>query len=166
LFADRFTGYRVVFLLETFLLLAALLYLEPLVRLWGVMRPYVYAVFPHVAPYFPHVAVLGIVLSGVGQFYKPDTGFTSLIMFGEQFEPSASAYLQRTPHAVDRGSGYDGQFYAQIALDPLLRSVRRFVLRRPDRRQCLGDESAIDRRCWPAAEHRECGWSDQTAWEL
>ena len=86
------------------------------------MRPYVYAVFPRVAPYFPHVAVLGIVLSGVGQFYKPDTGFTSLIMFGEQFETSASAYLQRTPHAVDRGSGYDGQFYAQIALDPLLRS--------------------------------------------
>jgi hypothetical protein len=122
LLADTFTGYRVVFLLETFLLLAALLYLEPLVRLWGVMRPYVYAVFPRVAPYFPHVAVLGIVLSGVGQFYKPDTGFTSLIMFGEQFESSASAYLQRTPHAVDRGSGYDGQFYAQIALDPLLRS--------------------------------------------
>lgn len=39
LLADRFTVYRVVFLLETFLLLAALLYLEPLVRLWGVMRP-------------------------------------------------------------------------------------------------------------------------------
>jgi hypothetical protein len=122
LLADRVSGYRVVFLLETFLLLTALLYLEPLTRLWGMMRSHVYAVLPRVAPYFPHAAVLALVLWSVGQFYQPDTGFTSLIIFGDQFESSASAHLQRTPHAVDRGSGYDGQFYAQIALDPLLRS--------------------------------------------
>ena len=122
LLSDTLSGYRVVFLLETFFLLTALLYLEPLVRLWGMLRPYVYAIFPRVAPYFPHAAVLSIVLWGVGQFYQPDTGFTSLIKFGEQFENSASPLLRRTPHAVDRGSGYDGQFYAQIALDPLLRS--------------------------------------------
>ena len=122
LLADTLSGYRVVFLLETFLLLTALLYLEPLTRLWGMGRSHVYAVLPRVAPYFPHAAVLSLVLWSVGQFYQPDTGFTSLIMFGDQFESSASPHLQRTPHAVDRGSGYDGQFYAQIALDPLLRS--------------------------------------------
>ena len=69
----------------------------------------------------------GPVLWSVGQFYSPDTGFTSLIRFGEEFEQSEVPALRRVPHAVEAGSGYDGQFYAQLALDPLLRTRPTFV---------------------------------------
>jgi len=47
-------------------------------------------------------------------------GFTDLIYFGEFFSENAISKLQETPHKIKEGFGYDGQFYAQIALDPLL----------------------------------------------
>ncbi len=55
--------------------------------------------------------------------FSPQTGFTSLIRFGETWEPRRHVLLQSVPIAtVSHSNGYDGQFYAQIALDPLLRS--------------------------------------------
>jgi hypothetical protein len=54
--------------------------------------------------------------------FSPQTGFTSLIRFGESWQERRLSALQPLPVAtVFDSSGYDGQFYAQIALDPLLR---------------------------------------------
>jgi hypothetical protein len=55
--------------------------------------------------------------------FSPQTGFTSLIRFGETWQEHRLSALQALPVATaPDSSGYDGQFYAQIALDPLLRS--------------------------------------------
>ncbi len=54
--------------------------------------------------------------------FSPRTGFTGLIRFGETWQHRRHSALQALPLAtVPQSSGYDGQFYAQIALDPLLR---------------------------------------------
>jgi hypothetical protein len=54
--------------------------------------------------------------------FSPQTGFTSLIRFGETWETRRHPALEGLPIAtVPASNGYDGQFYAQIALDPLLR---------------------------------------------
>ena len=57
-------------------------------------------------------------LTGVAGFYKRGYGFTSLIEFGDQFGTRGIAGLHCfvEPHS----SGYDGQFYAKLSLDPLL----------------------------------------------
>jgi len=56
--------------------------------------------------------------------FSPQTGFTSLIRFGETWQDRRHSYLHDLPIAtVPRSNGYDGQFYAQIALDPLLRDA-------------------------------------------
>ena len=55
--------------------------------------------------------------------FSPNTGFTSLIRFGESWQGRRLSGLQSLPLAtVAASNGYDGQFYAQLALDPLLRS--------------------------------------------
>lgn len=48
-------------------------------------------------------------------------GFTTLIRFGEEFKPRWLTALHDIEPPTEAGSGYDGQFYAQFALDPLLR---------------------------------------------
>jgi hypothetical protein len=56
--------------------------------------------------------------------FSPHTGFTSLIRFGETWQNRRHNALQNLPIAtVPESNGYDGQFYAQIALDPLLRNA-------------------------------------------
>lgn len=56
--------------------------------------------------------------------FDPVSGFTVLIRFGEQFQHRALAAVQGLPVAVfPNSAGYDGQFYAQIALDPTLRNL-------------------------------------------
>ena len=56
--------------------------------------------------------------------YDPHLGWTRLIMFGTRFADGSLPRLQRTPHYVDPSpnglTGYDGQFYAQMAIDPSL----------------------------------------------
>jgi len=55
--------------------------------------------------------------------FDPQTGFTSLLRLGEKWEEHRLSVLHRLPVAtVPASNGYDGQFYAQIALDPLLRN--------------------------------------------
>jgi hypothetical protein len=55
--------------------------------------------------------------------FSPQTGFTSLIRFGETWQERRLSAVQTMPVAtVPDSGGYDGQFYAQIALDPFLRS--------------------------------------------
>jgi hypothetical protein len=122
LFLDAVSRYRLLLSLETFLLCVAVLYADPLMRLWRPARPFVFSALVRAAPFLPATAVMATVLWGVGQYYRPDTGFTRLILFGDQFEATAIPALRGVPHAVEEGAGYDGQFYAQLALDPLLRS--------------------------------------------
>jgi len=70
------------------------------------------------------VAVVAFLVS-VASFHHPNAGFTSLIFFGSQFEPDRLPAVLSVPHVVDyQSSGYDGQFYAQLAVDPLLRDRR------------------------------------------
>jgi hypothetical protein len=64
-------------------------------------------------------------------------GFTSLILFGENFEKHALPEVRALHPATAGPWGYDGQFYAQLALDP--------TLRRPDLKTAFADESAAYR---------------------
>jgi hypothetical protein len=63
---------------------------------------------------------------GVASTYRPHTGFTSLLLYGDKFFASRLARLRDVPIYTQRDSyGYDGQFYSQIAvagnpLDPEL----------------------------------------------
>lgn len=54
--------------------------------------------------------------------YEQDGGFLSLIHFGQQFADSQLPSLRAIAPPMATQYGYDGQFYAQIGLDPLLRS--------------------------------------------
>ena len=54
--------------------------------------------------------------------YNSQTQFTSLILFGAEFQDSALTEIKAMKPAVDSPYGYDGQFYAQIAIDPLLKN--------------------------------------------
>ena len=66
-------------------------------------------------------AVVVLFLVSVSNFYSSSTGFTSLILFGDRFEAVALPAVQAVPHYVYQDSpGYDGQFYAQLAVDPLV----------------------------------------------
>ncbi len=54
--------------------------------------------------------------------FNAHTGFTSLIRFGETWQTRRHVLLEGMSVAtVPQSNGYDGQFYAQLALDPLLR---------------------------------------------
>jgi hypothetical protein len=67
------------------------------------------------------IGLVVLFLASVARFYHRGTGFTSLIGFpaGHDFEAPA---LRAVPHYdYPAWASYDGQFYAQRALDPLLR---------------------------------------------
>ena len=66
------------------------------------------------------IALVLLFLSAVARSYHPGTGFTSLIGFSAT-APSESQALRAVPHFRSSLVSYDGQFYAQRALDPLLR---------------------------------------------
>ena len=75
-----------------------------------------------------YVALATSLVAHVRWFYHPGTGFTSLIWFGEEFAPERIGDLTETPVYTHPASGYDGQFYAQIAVagnpfDPALRTA-------------------------------------------
>jgi hypothetical protein len=61
-----------------------------------------------------------LFLASVARSYHPGTGFTSLISLPEAGHEYEVPALHALPHAHQR-TGYDGQFYAQFALDPLVR---------------------------------------------
>jgi hypothetical protein len=50
------------------------------------------------------------------------TGFTSLILFGSAFDSRVMDEVRQVPHPLVGQDGYDGQFYAQIAISPSLRN--------------------------------------------
>jgi hypothetical protein len=69
------------------------------------------------------LALVVVFLASVARFYHRDTGFTSLIGFPAGQEHEAPA-LRAVPHVrYPAWASYDGQFYAQRALDPLVRDA-------------------------------------------
>lgn len=61
--------------------------------------------------------------------FDRETGFTALICFGRAFETRLLPEARAVPRRVESEIGYDGQFYAQVALAP--------ALRRPDLARAL-----------------------------
>ena len=67
------------------------------------------------------IALSMLFLASVARFYHPGTGFTALIGFPAGHEHEAPA-MRDVPHFdYPAWASYDGQFYAQRALDPLCR---------------------------------------------
>lgn len=65
--------------------------------------------------------VLGF-LAMVGSYYSPQNGFTTFLTFPAARHSRELPAVQVIPHAHNANDdGYDGQFYAQMAVDPLLR---------------------------------------------
>ncbi len=67
------------------------------------------------------IALVIVFLASVARFYHPGAGFTAFIGFpaGHDYEAPA---MRAVPHVESPASvSYDGQFYAQRALDPLCR---------------------------------------------
>jgi len=70
-----------------------------------------------------YVAAVLLFLQSIRQYYHRNTGFTELIDFGDQFYDRVLPAIRDVPRYVDpRSPGYDGQWYAQLALEPLLRN--------------------------------------------
>jgi hypothetical protein len=68
-----------------------------------------------------YLACVVLLLRTVGRSWHPDYQLTSTIHFGSKFEERSLDALKRVPHAVlPESHGYDGQFYAQLALSPAL----------------------------------------------
>lgn len=63
------------------------------------------------------------LLSTYVHVYSPGYGITKLIVMGHEFDQRGLAVYRATPKymALSDRWGFDGQYYAQIALDPLLR---------------------------------------------
>jgi len=68
-------------------------------------------------------ALASVLLFGwfVAGFYDRNTGLTSMLSIGDRTEAVAISKLHEVPHHTYRHSyGYDGSYYVQIALSPLL----------------------------------------------
>jgi len=77
---------------------------------------------PPIVRWLVYLFTVALFLWSIGRFYDPSTGFTALIGFGETFAARTLPAVKTIPHHIVRqSSGYDGQFYAQMATDPLLR---------------------------------------------
>jgi len=77
-----------------------------------------------------YIALLIRFVIEIGSWHDPHTGFTSLIWFGERFAPRRVAPLSGIPIYTDAyplSDGYDGQFYAQLAVagNPFDRDLQR-----------------------------------------
>jgi hypothetical protein len=60
----------------------------------------------------------------VASQFRPEHGLTKLLEVGPVFLPRALPEFQALNPATTHRLGYDGQFYAQVAIDPLLRNPR------------------------------------------
>jgi hypothetical protein len=69
------------------------------------------------------VAAFLQLLSTYARVYTPEFGLTKLIMMGHEFDDRGLAVYRATPKFIGPSDrwGFDGQHYAQLALDPLLR---------------------------------------------
>jgi len=69
-----------------------------------------------------YLAAVVLFIQSIRQFHHRGTGFTEFIDFGDQFYGTVLPSIRNVPRYTDpRSPGYDGQFYAQLAVEPLLR---------------------------------------------
>jgi hypothetical protein len=72
------------------------------------------------------VVILGTIclipILFVTRQFSPGHGFTRLLEVGQVFLPRALSEFQALNPITFPGKGYDGQFYAQVAIDPLLKN--------------------------------------------
>ncbi len=70
-----------------------------------------------------------LIYSAIGLYFlatllanlSPGEGFTSMLQVGEKFyERATPSFRETSPRIFENSSGYDAQFYAQLALDPSL----------------------------------------------
>lgn len=80
---------------------------------------------PRPAWMFLTLAVLSLfVLGFYVRAYNPHRGgWTRLVDFGAYFDPNALPRLKKTRHHLVEGYGNDGQFYAQLSIDPTVRDL-------------------------------------------
>jgi hypothetical protein len=64
-----------------------------------------------------YLTLAGWFLVRLASFYDSQRGLTSLILFGENFQPQRLQRLEGLPiYTFKKSGGYDGQFYAQLAV--------------------------------------------------
>ena len=121
-----------------------------------------------------YLLIVVMFLLSMKQFYGRRTGFTKLIDFGDEFASTALPAVRDVPHYTEiRSAGYDGQFYAQLAVEPLLRDpaidlaldtpqyrARRILL---DRVPDGSGPTSLDPEGVRAAEHRGVGGAGRPA---
>ncbi len=64
-----------------------------------------------------------IMLVKFSDFKIPHYGYTWLPQFGSYFHSAKSETFKSTTHLITSEWGYDGQFYAQMAVDPFLKDT-------------------------------------------
>ena len=100
---------------HTFAVLLALLYYPTLgVWFWPALR----RVWARRVP-LSYAAAVVLFVAGIAMFHDPETGFTRFIYFNAHLQDRLVPALRDVPLHFWPG-GYDGQFYAQLAVDPLL----------------------------------------------
>ncbi len=68
------------------------------------------------------LSAVAVFYVSMRQYHHRRTGFTMLILFGDEFYDRSLPALKKIPHfTYPSSAGYDGQWYAQLALEPLLR---------------------------------------------
>ena len=69
-----------------------------------------------------YIAALVLFVTSIAALYDPEHGMTVLIRFGGDVEEPVLPSVRAVPrYVVEDSFGYDGQFYAQTAVDPFLR---------------------------------------------
>ncbi len=67
------------------------------------------------------LVLVAIFLVWFAGFYRAGFGFSYVLMFSQPRADTRVERLRDVPVYVHSGAGYDGQFYVQLAVDPLLR---------------------------------------------
>ncbi|MDQ8182744.1 hypothetical protein [Pelagicoccus sp. SDUM812005] len=71
--------------------------------------------------YLPHFLATALFLALLANKYDAEYGFSELAGFGQDYErPQVAALEELSVYEKPNSTGYDGQFYVQIALDPTL----------------------------------------------
>src|SRR3954468_4885637 len=80
---------------------------------------------PHWAFALVALAAFAFLLRVYLGIWSPEFGITKFLRVGREFEDRGTAVFQATPKFIDpyppHRWGFDGQLYAEMALDPLLR---------------------------------------------
>lgn len=67
------------------------------------------------------IVLVGVFLAWFASFYRAGFGFTSVLQFNQRSAATRVERMRDVPIDVQPGAGYDGQYYAQLAVDPLLK---------------------------------------------